>query len=98
MQYQGNHSDVTTTLKKGETRELKLIVDKTSWDKYNGVLKQPIMFVSNSTNISIDPVVISLVKNGEVVVKLKAGQQAWDVFIAVNLGTNKMGGFTVKVQ
>ena len=56
------------------------------------------MFVSNSTNISIDPVVISLVKNGEVVIKLKAGQQAGDVFVAVNLGTNKMGWFTVKVQ
>jgi hypothetical protein len=56
------------------------------------------MFVSNSTNITIDPVVISLVKNGEVSVKFKAGQQAGDVFIAVNLGTNKMGGFTVKVE
>ena len=90
--------DATTALKKGETREFKLIVDKASWDKFNGVLKQPIMFVSNSTNISIDPVVISLVKNGEVVIKLKAGQQAGDVFVAVNLGTNKMGGFTVKVK
>ena len=90
--------DVTTALKKGETRELKLVVDKTNGDKYNGVLKQPIMFVSNSTNITIDPVVISLVKNGEVSVKFKAGQQAGDVFVAVNLGTNKMGGFTVKVE
>jgi hypothetical protein len=34
------------------------------------------MFVANSTNISIDPVVISLVKNGEVEIKIKAGQQA----------------------
>ena len=90
--------DVSTTLKKGETRELKLIVDKTNGDKYNGVLKQPIMFVANSTNITIDPVVISLVKNGEMTIKIKAGQQAWEVFVAVNLGTNKMGGFTMKIQ
>ena len=90
--------DVTTAIKKWETRVLKLIVNKDSGDKYNWVLKQPIMFVANSTNISIDPVVISLVKNGEVEIKIKAGQQAWDVFVAVNLGTNKMWGFTVKVQ
>ena len=90
--------DATTALKKWETRELKLVINKTNGDKFNGVLKQPIMFVANSTNISIDPVVISLVKNGEVVIKLKAGQQAGDVFVAVNLGTNKMGWFTVKVQ
>ena len=37
-------------------------------------------------------------RNGEVAIKLKAWQQAGDVFVAVNLGTNKMGGFTVKVQ
>ena len=90
--------DVSTALKKGETRELKLVINKANGDKYNWVLKQPIMFVSNSTNISIDPVVISLVKNGEVAIKLKAWQQAGDVFVAVNLGTNKMGGFTIKVQ
>jgi hypothetical protein len=56
------------------------------------------MFISNSTNVSIDPVVISLVKNWEVEIKIKAGQQAGDVYIAVNLGTNKMGGFNIKVE
>ena len=28
------------------------------------------------------------VKNGEVAIKLKAGQQVWNVFVVVNLGTN----------
>ena len=90
--------DVSTTLKKGETRELKLTVNKENGDKFNGVLKQPIMFVSNSTNIAIDPVVISLIKNWEMTIKIKAGQQAGDVYVAINLGTNKMGGFTMKIQ
>ena len=71
---------------------------KENGDLYNGVLKQPIMFISNSTNVSIDPVVISLVKNWEVEIKIKAGQQAGDVYIAVNLWTNKMGGFNIKVE
>ena len=90
--------DIQSTLKKWETRTLKLKIMKENGDLYNGVLKQPIMFISNSTNVSIDPVVISLVKNWEVEIKIKAGQQAGDVYIAVNLWTNKMGGFNIKVE
>jgi hypothetical protein len=56
------------------------------------------MFISNSTNISIDPAVISLIKNWEIEIKLTANQQAWEVYIAINLGTNKMWGFTVKIE
>jgi len=92
------NGDITSSLKKWETRIIKLNISKANWDTYNGVLKQPIMFISNSTNISIDPAVISLIKNWEIEIKLTANQQAWEVYIAVNLGTNKMWGFTVKIE
>ena len=39
------------------------------------------LIVSNSTNITIDPVVISLIKNWEMTIKIKAGQQAGDVYV-----------------
>jgi len=60
-------------------------------------LKQPIVLVANSTNISIDPVAISLVKDGKVEIKLTANQNG-PVYTAINMGTNRMGGISMLVM
>ena len=90
--------DITTHLKKWETRTLKLTIDKNNGDKYNWVLKQPIMFISNSTAVSIEPAAISLVKNWEVEVKLIANQQWGTVFVAINMWTGRMWGFEITIE
>lgn len=79
-----------TSLKKGEMANFQLhITKKATGEKFNGILKQPIILVANSTNLNIDPVAISLVKDGEVQIKLKA-QQSGVVYTAINLGLNKI--------
>lgn len=87
----------TPQLKKGESVVLKLqITNKKSGQKYQGFLKQPIMLVANSTNLSIEPVAISWVENGEVAITLKALQNG-PVYTAINIGLNKIGGFSSQV-
>lgn len=67
--------EIPSQLQKGQSTSLKLqITKKSDGTPFNGVLKQPIILVANSTNISIDPVAISLVKEGEVAITLQAKQ------------------------
>lgn len=81
--------DGISQLKKGEVRSFKLQISKENGDKFNGILKQPIVLVANSTNISIEPVAISLVKDGIVEIKVTATQSG-PVYTAINMGTNRM--------
>lgn len=79
----------TTPMKTNETKSFTLTMKKADGDVFNGILQQPIIFVANSTNISIDPVAISLVKNGEVQINLTAQTQG-EVYIAIQIGTTKI--------
>ncbi len=81
--------DSTSQLKKGESRIFTLEISKSNGDRFNGILKQPIILVANSTNITIEPVAISLVKDGKVEIKLTANQNG-PVYTAINMGTNRM--------
>lgn len=81
--------DNSSQIKKGESRTFVLEITKANGDKFNGVLKQPIVLVANSTNITIEPVAISLVKDGKVEIKLTAHQNG-PVYTAINMGTNRM--------
>lgn len=94
VQLQGDHS---TQLKKGESRTFTLEITKANGDKFNGILKQPIILVANSTNISLEPVAITLVKEGKVEIKLTA-HQSGPVYTAINMGTNRMGGMSMQVM
>lgn len=89
--------DLLSPIKKGETRNLKLtIVSKRTGLPYEWILKQPIILVANSTNISLDPVAITLVKNGEVEIKVN-GHQAGATYTAINLGVNKVASMNLAV-
>ena len=81
--------DSTSQLKKGEVRSFKLQISKENGDKFNGILKQPIILVANSTNVTIEPVAISLIKDGMVEIKVTANQSG-PVYTAINMGTNRM--------
>ena len=52
--------------------------------------------VASSTNLSIDPVAISFVKDWEVEIKMTA-QQSGPVYTAINMGVNKMGGLNMQI-
>lgn len=67
--------ELAPSFKKGEESTLKLLItNKETGLPYQGILKQPIILVTNSTNLHVDPVAISLVQDGEVKIKLKALQ------------------------
>lgn len=87
----------TAPMKVNETRNLTLTMKKADGDVFNGVVHQPIIFVANSTNISIDPVAISLVKDGEVQINLTA-QNKGEVYISIQIGTTKVGDILIKIQ
>lgn len=89
--------DSSSQIKKGESRTFTLEISKANGDKFNGILKQPIILVANSTNINIEPVAISLVKDGKVEIKLTANQNG-PVYTAINMGTNRMGGMSMQVM
>ncbi len=89
--------DSTSQLKKGESRIFTLEISKANGDRFNGILKQPIILVANSTNITIEPVAISLVKEGKVEIKLTANQNG-PVYTAINMGTNRMWGMSMQVM
>lgn len=61
-----------------------LTIEKENGDQFNGILKQPILLVPNTTNIALDPVAISLVKAGKVKITLTANQTG-TVYIAINM-------------
>lgn len=89
--------DILSPIKKGEPRTLKLkITNKSTGLPYEWILKQPIILVASSTNISLDPVAISLVKNGEVDIKVSA-HQAGSTYTAINLGVSKVAGMHISV-
>ena len=89
--------NLQSQLKKWETTTFKLqIKNKANGSAYNGVLKQPIVLVASSTNLSIDPVAISFVKDWQVEIKLTA-QQSGPVYTAINMGVNKMGGLNMQI-
>lgn len=89
--------DRSSQIKQGESRIFTLEITKANGDKFNGILKQPIVLVANSTNITIEPVAISLVKDGKVEIKLTANQTG-PVYTAINMGTNRMWGMSMQVM
>lgn len=56
--------DLASPIKKNQTRSLTLLIkNKKTGAGFNGILQQPIILVASSTNVSLDPVAISLVKD-----------------------------------
>lgn len=89
--------DLLAPMKVWETRTVKLLIHhKKTGAPFDGILKQPIILVASNTSISLDPVAISLVKNGEVQIQVK-GFQVGTTYTAVNLWVNKIWGLNINV-
>lgn len=89
--------DLTSPIKKNQTRILKLLIkNKKTGVWFDGILQQPIILVASSTNVSLDPVAISLVKNWEVEIKVQ-GNQVGTTYTAINLGLSKVASLNLSV-
>ena len=73
------------------------VTNKVSWAKYNGTLSLPITVIASNTNISLNPVSVMLVQNGEAVITITPVKK-WNTYIALNLWSAKIGGTTISVQ
>ena len=73
------------------------IVNKVSWAKFNGSLAIPFTAIASNTNVSLNPVSVMLVQNGEAKITITPVKK-WNTYIALNLGNAKIWGTTISVK
>jgi len=73
------------------------ITNKVSWAKYNGALNIPITAIASNTNVSLNPVSVMLVKDGEAKITITPNKM-WSTYIALNLGNAKIWGTTIAIK
>jgi hypothetical protein len=66
-------------------------------EAFHGTLSQPLLFIASNTHVTLAPVSTVLISHGVATVKMTAKTKG-NVYIAVNLGTTKIGGITVSIQ
>lgn len=72
-------------------------MNKVSWAKYNGALNIPFTAIASNTNVSLNPVSVMLVQNGEAKITITPVKKG-NTYIALNLGNAKIGGTTIAVK
>lgn len=73
------------------------VTNKVSWAKYNGTLNIPFTAIASNTNISLNPVSVMLVQNGEAKITITPLKK-WNTYIALNLWNTKIWGTTISVK
>ena len=73
------------------------VTNKVSWAKYNGALNIPITAIASNTNVSLNPVSVMLVQDGEAKITITPNKM-WNTYIALNLGNAKIWGTTISVK
>ena len=73
------------------------ITNKVSWAKYNGALNIPITAIASNTNVSLNPVSVMLIQNGEAKITITPNKM-WSTYIALNLGNAKIWGTTIAIK
>jgi hypothetical protein len=84
----GMSDELTFTLK---------IKNKITGEAFHGTLSQPILLIASNTHINIAPVSTVLVSHGSASMKVTPKTKG-NVYIAINLGTAKIGGVSVSIQ
>jgi hypothetical protein len=84
----GMNDDLTFTLK---------IKNKVTGEAFHGTLSQPVLLIASNTHINLNPVSTVLVSHGIATIKMTPKTKG-SVYIAVNLGTAKIGGVSVSIQ
>ena len=73
------------------------ITNKTSWVKYNWALNIPFTAIASNTNISLNPVSVMLVQDGEAKITITP-MKMWNTYIALNFGNAKIWGTTISIK
>ncbi len=73
------------------------ITNKASWDKYNWALNIPFTAIASNTNISLNPVSVMLVQDGEAKITITPVKMG-NTYIALNFGNTKIWGTTISVK
>ena len=73
------------------------ITNKVSWAKFNGALNIPITAIASNTNVSLNPVSVMLVQDGEAKITITPVKM-WNTYIALNLGNAKIWGTTIAIK
>ena len=73
------------------------VTNKVSWAKYNGALNIPFTAIASNTNISLNPVSVMLVKDGEARITITPVKK-WNTYIALNLWNTKIWGTTISIK
>ena len=73
------------------------VTNKVSWAKYNWTLNIPFTAIASNTNISLNPVSVMLVQDGEAKITITPVKM-WNTYIALNLGNAKIWGTTISVK
>lgn len=72
------------------------ITNKKTWEPFHGTLTQPILFITNNTNISLNPVSTILVNHWTATITLTPKIKG-STYIMINLWTVKIAGFTLNI-
>lgn len=73
------------------------VTNKVSWAKYNGTLNIPFTAIASNTNVSLNPVSVMLVQDGEAKINITPLKK-WNTYIALNLGNAKIWGTTIAIK
>ena len=73
------------------------ITNKVSWAKFNWALNIPFTAIASNTNVSLNPVSVMLVQDGEARVTITP-MKKWNTYIALNLGNTKIWGTTISIK
>ena len=73
------------------------VTNKVSWAKFNWALNIPITAIASNTNISMNPVSVMLVQDGEAKIVITP-MKKWNTYIALNLGNAKIGWTTISIK
>jgi hypothetical protein len=73
------------------------VTNKVSWAKYNGALNIQFTAIASNTNISLNPVSVMLVQDGEAKITITPVKM-WNTYISLNLWNAKIWGTTISVK
>jgi hypothetical protein len=73
------------------------IKNKATGENFHGSLTQPLLFIASNTNITLDPVSTVVIAQGQATVHITP-KTTGSVYIAINLGTAKIGGISVAIK
>ena len=73
------------------------VTNKVSWAKFNWALNIPFTAIASNTNVSLNPVSVMLVKDGEARITITPVKK-WNTYIALNLGNAKIWGTTIAIK